>query len=64
MINRLPALGSPGTVIDSFTARRRLQIDRDRQRRMAAFDAELSRRLSLFRAGLPVPKERIADNPY
>jgi hypothetical protein len=64
MFDRPPTLGSPGTVIDGFTARRRLQIDRDRQRRLAAFDAELTRRLSLFRAGLPVPVERIADNPY
>lgn len=52
------------TILNGFTARRALQLDRDRQRRIAVFDAELARRLRLFRAGLPIPAEPIADNPY
>ena len=52
------------TVITTFGLRRAAQIAEDRQRREQRFDAELARRLELFRAGLPLPYEPIADNPY
>jgi hypothetical protein len=61
---RPPADRAERTVTTTFVTRRAAQIAEDRRRREQRFDAELARRLALFRAGLPLPHEPIADNPY
>lgn len=51
------------TVID-FTQKRLEREDRERQRRIDAFDQELRRRLALYLEGEDIPVEPIRDNPY
>jgi hypothetical protein len=60
------AVRSPAdrTLITTFCDLRAVQIAEGRRSREQQFDAELARRLELFRAGLPLPQEPIADNPY
>jgi hypothetical protein len=60
------AVRSPAdrTVITTFCARRATQMAADRRCREQRFDTELARRLALFRAGLPLPHDPIANNPY
>ncbi|WP_207457265.1 hypothetical protein [Azospirillum sp. SYSU D00513] len=51
------------TIID-FADKLREREERDRQRRIDAFDQELRRRLALYLEGEEIPVEPIKDNPY
>jgi hypothetical protein len=51
------------TIID-FAEKRREREERERQRRIDAFDQELRRRLALYLDGADDSIESIKDNPY
>ncbi|HYD67091.1 hypothetical protein [Azospirillum sp.] len=51
-------------MIIDLTEKRREREERDRQKRIDAFDRELRRRLALYLDGEEIPVEPIRDNPY
>ncbi|HYH21646.1 MAG TPA: hypothetical protein VD995_23815 [Azospirillum sp.] len=51
-------------MIIDLTEKRREREERDRQKRIDAFDRELRRRLALYLDGEDIPVEPIRDNPY
>ncbi len=50
--------------IISLAEKRAEREERDRQRRIDAFDRELRRRLAMYLEGEDIPVEPIKDNPY
>lgn len=51
------------TIID-LAAKRLEREEKERQKRIDAFDQELRRRLALYLEGDTIPVEPIRDNPY
>lgn len=51
------------TIID-LAAVRREREEKERERRIEAFDRELRHRLALYLEGEEIPVEPIKDNPY
>lgn len=50
--------------IISLVQKRAEREEKERQKRIDAFDRELRRRLSLYLEGEDIPVEPIRDNPY
>ncbi|MBP2226769.1 hypothetical protein [Azospirillum agricola] len=51
-------------IVIDLADKRREREERERQRRIDAFDRELRRRLALYLDGDDLPVEPIRDNPY
>lgn len=51
-------------MIIDLADKRREREDRERQKRIEAFDQELRRRLAMYLEGDEIPFEPIRDNPY